>query len=305
MGPLSYIIAIACVAIAVYFWYTNSKSSSQVKDSSRIEPSKRRKTWHRTIPILSNIETTVGQDLMWHNVRMSLDMRPKHVWQLFSTQVSIDYPLQSCQRQKMSDFLGGNGCLEPMYMNTRRATLQTVVLADKLYGVRKAPRSMTNLKNWITHELCCLALSQTIKSLCPGIGQEFNAKCMYGKRSDIFLPDLCTHIEIKTDVWSGKCKNQHSKFRSKSHAVYCIKFRYRTCKALITCRGHVNDSVLSWVTMMVNTCVLPVFLRWSEYIIHHSSLVKKKREQNVKSDKVYTMKIWPSVDHGTRFKYID
>eukprot|EP01083_Nonionella_stella_P076846 209559_1 len=38
MGPLSYIIAIACVAIAVYFWYTNSKSQSQVKDSSGIKP---------------------------------------------------------------------------------------------------------------------------------------------------------------------------------------------------------------------------------------------------------------------------
>ena len=35
MGPLSYFIAFVCIALAVYYWYTNNKLKEEVKDSSR------------------------------------------------------------------------------------------------------------------------------------------------------------------------------------------------------------------------------------------------------------------------------
>jgi hypothetical protein len=242
-------------------------------------------------------------------LRQGLQMPQWDAWQLFSIQVFADFPFGHCHRQGLGHFLlGGRGCLDETHPPGQRATRETVAMVDKIYGARPLnPHPMAYLKNHITHELCVTAFSKAAEAMFPGIQQRFEERTndLNNTISDIFLPVLDAHIEIKTIVWAGKYRHQHGAFQSSSQAVYCIFFEYSRAKVTVKSVGTVNAEVLEWVTRLANTCVLPAFLRWGEHLIHHSVFVREKREQGVQSDRVYTQESWPSIDSDTRFIYLD
>lgn len=242
-----------------------------------------------------------------------MGMSQNEVWRHFSRRVLDAYPFRECRRNALEMFLAdGRGCTAFHHRPGARATRETVVMVDRLYGHRADnPRSMTNLKNHITHELCVDAFSKAVDECCPGAPQLFNAECVRsvkgGTRSDIFLSALRIHIEIKTEVWCGKRSHQHGNFESSdaSKAVYCLFFDYPRAKVTVKTVGDADRNVLAWVSRVGTTCVLPVFLRWGEHLIHHSELVKQKRERKEKSSGgIYVMESWPSIDRDERSNYI-
>ena len=131
-----------------------------------------------------------------------LKVKSAHAWTRFSAVVLCAFPAP--HRTKLDDFTRNTfGCLPQHHVPGLSASRETVALADHVCRRQKERNkilSMLMLKNWVTHELCVEAFAKANECTCPGLEQQRDKPTVGKKNSDLYLPAVHTHIEIKTWV---------------------------------------------------------------------------------------------------------